>query len=76
MSEDDRRDGVPLTPQERAVLLTALDRGYFEVPRRISTVTLAEEVGVSDREVTEHLRRAMAKVLKYGVWGLPSERDE
>ncbi|MFD1512508.1 helix-turn-helix domain-containing protein [Halomarina rubra] len=76
MGKDDQLNGVPLTPHEREVLLTALDRGYFEVPRRISIVALAEEVGVSDREVTEHLRRAMAKVLNHGRWQLPPERDE
>lgn len=75
MDEGNQRDGVPLTPEEQEVLLTALDQGYFEVPRRISTVALAEEVSVSDREVSEQLRRAMAKVLKYGLWGLPSKRE-
>jgi len=68
-------NGVALTSTEQEVLLTALERGYFEVPRRISTVMLAEEVGVSDREVSEHLRHAMAKVLKYGLWGLSPESE-
>lgn len=64
MNGDERTDGVALTALERAVLQTALDRGYFEDPRRISTVTLAEAVGVSTAEVTEQLRRGTKKVLR------------
>lgn len=76
MEEDDRTDGVPLTPQEQRVLQTALERGYFDVPRRISTVALAVEVGVSDRELTEHLRRATAKVVKHSRWEPSVVTDE
>lgn len=69
MDGHERTDGVPLTPQEREALQTALSRGYFETPRRISTVTLADELGVSDRKFTELLRRGMAKVLRHNHWG-------
>lgn len=66
-------DGVPLTPVEQEVLRTALARGYFETPRRISTAELAEEVEVSDYEITQHLRRAITKVLRNEPWTVPTE---
>jgi len=55
------------------VLQTALERGCFDVPRRISTVALAAEVGVSDHELTELLRQAMTKVVKHSRWELPRD---
>ena len=67
MNGDEHTDGVPLTPLERKVLQTALDRGYFENPRQISTVTLAEEVDVSTAEVTEQLRLGTKKMLRSGL---------
>lgn len=70
MDETDRTDGVPLTPREQDVLRVALREGYFETPRRISTVALAEEVGASDRELAETLRRAMAKVVRHSRWDI------
>lgn len=56
-------DGVSLTGPEREVLHTALEEGYFGVLRRISTVDLVEEVGVSTTALTEQFRRGMTKVL-------------
>ncbi|MFC5970564.1 helix-turn-helix domain-containing protein [Halomarina salina] len=70
-------DGVPLTGIEREVLYTAVDEGYFGVPRRISTVELAEAVGVSTTALTEHLRRGMTKVLREKMQEeRPSSRTE
>lgn len=53
-----------LNSDERETLRLALESGYFEVPRQISTVELANEVGVDDREVIEHSRRGIAKLLR------------
>lgn len=53
-----------LKSKERDVLLTALDVGYFDVPRRGTLVDLAEELQMSDSEVSEHLRRGVATVLR------------
>ena len=37
----------------------ALERGYFDVPRRCTMVELSEELGISDQAVSARLRRAM-----------------
>lgn len=51
-----------LTPAQREVFTLALEGGYFEIPRRITQVEIAEEVGISDQAVSERLRRAQKKL--------------
>ena len=51
-----------LTKAQRDTLVLAVDNGYYDIPRRISTAELAEEFGISDQAVTERLRRAIAKL--------------
>ncbi|GGL69439.1 helix-turn-helix domain-containing protein [Halocalculus aciditolerans] len=48
-----------LSDPQYETLLLARDRGYYDIPRRISTQDLADELGVSDQAVTERLRRAI-----------------
>lgn len=54
---------VDLRPEDRELLLQALSEGYFEVPREITLQELAVEQGISDREATKRLARAIATVL-------------
>lgn len=68
MYGNEATNGVPLTDEEREVLSTALDEGYFEVPRRLSTVALAQQVEMSDTTVSEYLRRGITKVLADHDW--------
>lgn len=49
-----------LTKPQRDTLVEAVEAGYYDIPRRISTNELAEEFGISDQAVTERLRRAVA----------------
>jgi predicted DNA binding protein len=48
-----------LTERQREALVLAVETGYYDIPRRRSTVDLAEELGISDQAVTERLRRAI-----------------
>jgi hypothetical protein len=60
----ERTEGVPpLTEPQREALVTAWERGYFEVPRKITLAELGTELGVSDTAVSQRLRRAIAGVL-------------
>lgn len=52
-----------LTKRQRTVLKTAIDAGYYEIPRRVTTSELAEEVGLARRTTEEHLRRAEKKLV-------------
>lgn len=48
-----------LTAPQREMLILAVERGYYSLPRETSTKALAEKVGISDQAVTERLRRAI-----------------
>ena len=52
-----------LTDVQRETLEAALEAGYFDVPRRINLVELAEKMGISDSAVSQRLRRGVATVL-------------
>lgn len=47
-----------LTPAQHEVLVTALDRGYFAIPRDAQIDDLADELGISTNAVSQRLRRA------------------
>lgn len=53
-----------LTDEQYRVLVLAAERGYFEIPRRITLESLASEVGVSHQALSERLRRAVGTLVK------------
>jgi hypothetical protein len=55
--ETERRFG--LTDPQYETLVEAVDAGYFDVPRRITTAALADRFDVSDQAITERLRRGI-----------------
>jgi predicted DNA binding protein len=56
-------DDLGLTTIQRETLLVAVEEGYYDIPRRCTTVELAEKLGVSDQAVTERLRRAIVSLV-------------
>lgn len=52
-----------LTDRQLEVLQLAYDRGYFERPRQTNATELANELGISQSTVTEHLIVAQRKLL-------------
>lgn len=57
-------DALPeLTARQRTVIRTAIDAGYYEIPRQVTTEELAERVGLARRTTEEHLRRAEKKLV-------------
>jgi len=53
-----------LTASQREALRTAFEKGYFDIPRRVTLVDLAGQLGVSDQAVSERLRRAQSKLVR------------
>lgn len=53
-----------LTPEQREVLVTALEGGYFDVPREAQGSDLAAELGVSTNAVSQRLRRATGNLVR------------
>ena len=57
-------DDPSLTPRQREVLRTALERGYFAVPRGCSQTDLAEEFDVTPAAVSQQVRRAVRGLIE------------
>ena len=53
-----------LTYRQRNALVTALELGYFEVPRRAKLKDVAEELGLSPNAVSERIRRGEANLFR------------
>jgi predicted DNA binding protein len=51
------------TARQREVLLTAIENGYYELPREVTTAEIADSVGVHRRTAEDHLRRAERRVV-------------
>lgn len=52
-----------LTEKQREILVTALEKGYFRVPRDCTQQELAEELGIQSSAASETLRRATAELI-------------
>lgn len=55
--------GLGLTENQRAVLQTARERGYFDDPRKTSLQELADEAGISTSGIGRRLRRAVGTLI-------------
>ncbi|WP_223270985.1 helix-turn-helix domain-containing protein [Halomicrobium mukohataei] len=53
-----------LTERQEWVLDEAIERGYYDTPRRTTLVDLADELGVAKSTCSEILHRAEGRVLK------------
>ncbi len=53
-----------LTAPQRTMVVRAVERGYYSIPRKTSTQTLADEFEISDQAVTERLRRAIDTLVR------------
>jgi len=47
-----------LSPKQRTALVTALEHGYFDIPRAVSMDELADELDISQQSLSKLLRRA------------------
>lgn len=52
-----------LTARQREVVATAVDLGYYEVPRTATLADVAAELDVASSTVSDHLRKAEATVM-------------
>lgn len=59
----ERRLLEPLTDRQLEVFRTAVDRGYYDLPRRATHKDLAGELDCAPSTVDEHLRKAEARVV-------------
>jgi hypothetical protein len=52
-----------LTALQRKALAEAHSNGYFEVPRRITSESLAKRLGIDKSTLSEHLRKAEKRII-------------
>lgn len=52
-----------LTAPQRETLASAVESGYYSLPRQISTQELADTFDISDQAVTERLRRGISTLV-------------
>ncbi len=53
-----------LTDKQRRVLLTAYNLGYYDKPRRISSLELARQLGVASSTLVAHRQKAERRLLE------------
>jgi len=53
-----------LTSKQERVLKSALELGYFEYPKRVSTEDLSKRLGIAPSTLNEILRRAERRIIK------------
>lgn len=58
----------PLTPEQRAALVTAYEQGYYQVPRRRTQREVATLVGISGSSLSQRLRRGTANLIEHHLY--------
>lgn len=53
--------------RQREILNTAMEMGYYELPREATLQELADEVGVAKTTVSQHLRKAERHIIKFVI---------
>ncbi|WP_129116400.1 helix-turn-helix domain-containing protein [Halegenticoccus tardaugens] len=53
-----------LTEQQYETLLAAYERGYYDEPRGVTQVELADQFGVSQRAISQRLQRAYGRLIE------------
>lgn len=56
-----------VSEKQLEVLVTALEMGYFEIPRDATLTEVADEIGISPNSASERLRRAQTNLLNNTV---------
>jgi predicted DNA binding protein len=58
----DGRQTVELSAAQREAIVLAVERGFYDVPRRASLKDIADEAGISKQAMSERLRRGSWRV--------------
>jgi predicted DNA binding protein len=66
------KDEKELTARQENILQIALEKGYFEFPKKITLRQLAKVLDISPATLTEIIRRGQKKILQEHFKGRPS----
>ena len=56
-----------LTEKQREVIITAYKLGYYDIPRKINSETLAKKLNIGNATLGEHLRKAERRLLTENI---------
>ena len=71
VQEYDNPSGM-ISERQREVLLTAVEEGYYDTPRRCSQTELAKQLDIAKSTCSETLHRAESEIITRFVEGLPA----
>jgi predicted DNA binding protein len=54
-----------IPPRQREFLNTAVERGYFEIPRQVTLEEIADEMDVTKTTASNHLRKIERKLIRF-----------
>lgn len=60
-----RQERGGLTAAQRDALVTAVEDGYFDIPRSTSMARIAEALGISEQAASERIRRGTARLVDH-----------
>lgn len=63
-----RQGAFGLTREQHEALVTAVNAGYFSVPRTASTEEVSDELGISANAVSERIRRGCETLVRSGLF--------
>ncbi|MFB6282633.1 MAG: helix-turn-helix domain-containing protein [Halobacteria archaeon] len=58
---------VNLTSDQRDILVTAINKGYFETPRKVGLDDLSEEYDITPQTASQKIRAAVKKILNMSL---------
>lgn len=76
ITQDFRREIMPsraewqellssIPPRQREFLNTAVEQGYFEIPRQVTLEEVAEEMGITKTTASNHLRKVERQLVEF-----------
>ncbi|MFT4964193.1 MAG: putative DNA binding protein [Halobacteriales archaeon] len=74
--EHDHASEDLLTEDQQALIETAIQEGYYDVPRSCTLTDLAEAVDIAKSTCSEKLHRAESKIVREYATGAETEADE
>lgn len=69
-----RQRAFGVTKEQHEALVTAVNEGYFAIPRAASTAELSESLGISANAVSERIRRGSEALIRSGL--VPTEDEQ
>jgi|ECHhosMinimDraft_1075155.scaffolds.fasta_scaffold01111_5 hypothetical protein len=59
---------IDLTSEEFTILITALQSGYFEYPRKVTAKEIAKKIGIHSSTFLYHIRNAEKKIISKYIY--------